>query len=604
MTKRLLIVLLFFLPLIPFANPLPASDVFKLSTSLVDPNTFSINWTIKPGYFLYSKRIKLQNASQNDAHFGTMRLPVAQNKTDRLGHVESVYRNQLTIPVAILSDKPGEILLNIYFQGCSDEGFCYPPQTNQIKLAFGANLLLNSALIEPTDTSLLDHENTTPSAQVDRLNTSMRPSSENKQIDLLFSSNNWFLIILSFYGFGLLLAFTPCVLPMVPVLSGLIIGHGHTISTRKAFFLSLSYVLSMSITYGIIGAVIALMGSNLQIVMQSPIAITLFSIIFVLLALSMFNLYEFRLPLSWQNKLANTTRSQAGGHYLGAAIMGSMSILILSPCVTAPLFGALSYIAQSGDIILGLSSLFFLSLGMGTPLLLIGTSAGKLLPKAGPWMNVVKALFGVMLFAVAIYLMTRILPVGLIMGLWASLLIFSGIFLKPVLRPATNQGKFRLGVSIMLIVYGLLILIGASIGNSNPLIPLRMTHLETSSKNTPNTVVVKTVSEAKLALALAKQNNKAVMLDFYASWCASCKVIANTTLQNKQVLIALAQIIQIKADLSINDANSQALLAYFHVVAPPTFLFYDTEGNLLEQLRLVGDISTDTLLERISHVSK
>ena len=414
----------------------------------------------------------------------------------------------------------------------------------------------------------------------------------------LFSNNNWVVIILSFLGFGLLLSFTPCILPMVPVLSGIIVGHGENISTRKAFFLSLSYVLSMSVTYGIIGAVIAMLGSNLQVAMQSPIVIAIFSIVFVLLALSMFDVYEIKLPLSLQNKLAKVTRSQSGGHYFNAIILGAMSILVLSPCVSAPLIGALSYIAQTGDVALGVTSLFFLSFGMGIPLLLIGTSAGKLLPKAGTWMNTVKTLFGVILLGVAVYLLTRIVPTFISMLMWASLCIFSGVYLRPFSKVQTNQDKFKQGLAIILIGYGIFILFGASSGNSDPLLPLKG-ECSKQSKFKTKTIVVKSLKETQEALTNATAEETPVVLYFYADWCASCHIISSTILQDESVLRQLQNVLMIKVDLTKNNTDSKELLNHFHVIAPPTFIFIDKTGKPLPSPQLVGEISRKALLVQL-----
>ena len=596
MIKRCLASILLFTSLCSLANPLPATEVFKTSVHRLDPNTLLMEWSIKPGYFLYKERFDFIKQSNSDIHVGNIAFPKAEEKTDRQGHKYLVYRNKLIVPVSVLSEQAGETLIDVHFQGCSDEGFCYPPEINQIKLSFDPKLALSEVSLESA--------NDVSSTRTDN-KASNAPHTTETNFEALFSSGSFIWIVLCFFGFGLLLAFTPCVLPMIPVLSGIIVGHGHNISTRKAFFLSLSYVLSMSATYGIVGAVIALLGSNLQIFMQSPIIIGLFSLIFILLALSMFNFYEFRLPLAMQNKLASLTRSQSSGHYLSAAIMGCLSTLILSPCVTAPLIGALSYIAQTGDIILGLFSLFFLSLGMGMPLLLIGTSAGKLLPKAGTWMNSVKTIFGIILIAVSINLMSRILPSILTMILWSGLLIMSGIYLKPFCNTDTHLERFKQGLGIILVAYGVFILYGASAGHTNPLLPLKITQLHNAPILTEATasssIVVHNIKEAELALNHAKNKNIPVMVDFYADWCTSCKIIANTTLQNKNVLNALQNIMVIKADITKNDTNTKDLLAYFHIVAPPTFLFFDAEGNALNKLQLVGDISADTLLDRLHY---
>lgn len=583
MNKYFLLILLLF-PLLNFASPPPANAVFQLTTKQLDPNTFSIDWTIKKGFFLYKDRIKLKEAPDSNFRLGTLLFPKALKHTDARGKTTIIYRDHVTLPVAILGEQPGEAFLDIHYQGCSDDGFCYPPETRQVKLTINDELALTSIITE----------NTADIAQPET-----HPPSESDKLAKLFAANNWGIIILSFFGFGLLLAFTPCVLPMVPVLSGIIVGHGKDLSTRKAFFLSLSYVLSMSVTYAAVGAIVALMGSNLQIAMQSPWIISLFSLIFVLLALSMFNFYELRLPIAWQAKLASVTHHHHDGHYLGAALMGCLSTLILSPCVTAPLIGALGYIAQTGDIALGSISLFFLGLGMGTPLLLIGTSAGKLLPKAGLWMNAVKSFFGIMLIAVAIYLMERVLPGPFTMVLWGSLVIFCGIYMGALTQAESNKDKFCQGLGIILLIYGLLILIGASQGKSNPLQPLATTtSVETQ---TESMVVVKTLADLQQALNNAR--GTPVMIDFYADWCASCKVIAQTTLKDKQVQSALKRFVVIKVDITANNTASKALLKHFDVVAPPTFIFLNAKGEELNTLRLVGELSADSLYVNLKQLS-
>ena len=585
MKKCILYFILLMTPLLTWSSPPKAEEVFQITAKQVDPNTLSIDWQIKKGFFLYKQRIGLTEVPDANVHLGTIIFPKAVEQTDSQGKIYSVYRSHLTLPLSILGEQAGESLLTVHYQGCSDGGFCYPPQTNEIKLTIDNQLALSDVSIENSQD-----------------NTVLEPAvpTQNNKITLLFCSGNWGIIIISFFGFGLLLSFTPCVLPMVPVLSGIIVGHGHDLSTRKAFMLSLSYVLSMSVTYAIVGAVVALMGDNLQVAMQSPWTVSFFSLIFVLLALSMFNCYELRLPVSWQAKLAGITRSQSGGHYLGSAIMGCLSTLILSPCVTAPLIGALGYIAQTGNVLFGSLSLFALGLGMGTPLLLIGTSAGKLLPKAGHWMNAVKSFFGVMLLAVAIYLMDRILPTVFIMGLWASLLVFTGIYMGALTNSNSHHEKFAQGLGIILLVYGLLILVGASEGHSDPLQPLVSTYKTRALTSADPMIIVKTLGETQEALANAK--GKPVLLDFYADWCASCKVMAKTILQDKQVLAALNDFITIKVDVTKNNAETKAVLAYFQVVAPPTFLFFDAEGNELYNLRLVGETSTTTFYTHLKGV--
>lgn len=579
--RKWFLVLCYFTTLALQANPLPAKEVFQVGVSHIDPNTFTINFQIKPNYFLYSTRIKLVPEADNKIHLGTLRFPPTLKKTDKQGHVHTVYRDQVTIPVGILGNKSGESELTLHYQGCSDDGFCYAPEQRIIRLSLDDNLALTKATLEHTPSTI-------------------EQSSDNQSdnITSVFANHNLAMILLIFFGFGLLLSFTPCILPMVPVLSGIIVGHGKEITTRKAFFLSLSYVLSMSVTYAILGAVVALLGANLQISMQSPWIIGVFSLVFVLLALSMFGFYEFKLPSSWQAKIHGTSSSQRGGHYLGAAIMGSLSTLILSPCVTAPLIGVLTYIAQTGNILLGCLTLFFLSLGMGTPLLLIGTSAGKWLPETGGWMNTIKAFFGILFIAVAIHLCSRIAPSSLSMGLWAGLLIFTGIYSGALTYSYSNKEKFHQGAGLIFLVYGFLILIGASMGATNPLQPL-------SSLQKPESSVIQ--KQQKQTLNQIKQSIKEaygtpIMLDFYADWCTSCKVMEATTFKDPKVQQALKRFTVIKIDVTENNAQTKALLNYFKIVAPPTFIFFDAQGQELDKLKLVGELSTSQFLKVLNQI--
>ncbi|KTD62971.1 thiol:disulfide interchange protein DsbD [Legionella santicrucis] len=580
MRKWFLLVFCYIAAFALHANPLPAAEVFHVNVAKVDPNTFAINFQIKPDYFLYSKRIKLTFKSGSSINLGPLRLPPTVKKTDKQGHVYAVYRNQVSIPVSILADQPGETYVDLRYQGCSDDGFCYAPETKIIRLSIDNKLALTQANLEQSSNEPVVAEET-----------------QNDNISKVFLSHNWLIILITFYGFGLLLSFTPCILPMVPVLSGIIVGHGRELSTQKAFFLSLSYVLSMSITYAIIGAVVALLGANLQISMQSPWAIGIFSLIFILLALSMFGFYEFKLPHSWQAKIHGTS-NRRGGHYLGAAIMGCLSTLILSPCVTAPLIGVLTYIAQTGNVLLGCLTLFILGLGMGTPLLLIGTSAGRWLPETGSWMNTIKALFGILFIAVAIDLLSRIVPSLISMGLWACLLIFSGIYSGALTYSTTNREKFSQGMGLILLVYGFLILVGASMGATNPLQPLTTAY----TANIPQVKTQQVQGLSDIKQAILESQGKPIMLDFYADWCHSCKVMEATTFKDSQVQDALTRFTVIKIDVTAQNSENKAILTYFDVVAPPTFIFFNTKGTELNQFKLVGEISTNKFLKTLNQI--
>lgn len=563
------------------ANPLPAKDVFQLTVNVMDSNTMDLNWSIKPGYFLYSDRISISSTNDKDVTIAPIALPATVDKTDHEGRVFKVYRNQISLQISVLGEHPGESLIMVHYQGCSDEGFCYPPEDKQIKLTINDKLELSA--VEP-------YAGTTELKPIKII------GNNNDKINTLFATRTPWMIILTFFGFGLLLSLTPCILPMIPILSGIILGQGHSLTTRKAFALSLSYVLSMALTYAIIGAVIAKLGSNLQIIMQTPVAISVFSILFILLAFSMFGYYDIKLPVSWQNKLARANRSQAGGHYLGAAIMGSLSILILSPCVTPPLIGVLSYIAQNGNVIMGSVCLFVLGLGMGVPLLLIGTSAGRFLPKAGHWMNAVKGFFGVILLAMAILLLARIIPVFYPMLLWSSLLIFCGISVG-VVRSKANENALQQTLGVLLLCYGLLILIGASMGSNNPLQPLKTNF---SYNNTASGTEEKITSANQLNTLLQQTQGKMVLLDFYADWCNSCKIMEATVFQEPEVISALAPFKLIKVDITQSTPEVEQLLQDYSVVAPPTYIFLNKKGLEIKDRRIIGEVGRKELLKTLS----
>lgn len=588
--KKYLILLLFLIPLSLSATPkpLPGGDVFQLRSRLIDPNSVLLSFTIKPGYFLYKERIRLKVSPGRE--LGPLKLPNAESKTDGLGNTYQVYRNQLEFSAWILNQEAGDATLTVYYQGCSDGGFCYPPSEQTITLTVDKDLGINAI----KDSKPL-------MKKVEKAKKVI--SSQQDKIESLFSHHNLFWLILGFYGFGLLLAFTPCVLPMVPVLSGIIVGQGKT-STRQAFLLSLSYVLSMALTYALIGILFAAIGQNLQASLQTPLAIGLFSLVFVLLSLSMFGFYDLKIPASIQqrlNKLSNKSRKNSA--YLGAAIMGVLATLILSPCVTAPLVGALSYIANTGDMVLGGVSLFTLGLGMGTPLLIIGTGAGALLPQAGTWMNTIKGLFGVMLLAVALYLASRILPSEVTMLGAAALLIIPSLYLGALTEtPKSKMGIFFKGLGVMLLVYGVLILIGLSLGHQDPFKPLmfdRLTTTAVSSQSTSTKVTIDNLEDLQKTMTAAK--GKVVFLDFYANWCSSCKLMEKTLFKDKEVLAKLSNVQWIIADVSSNSDANIKLEKQFDVVAPPSFIFFDKSGE--EVSRLVGEVDKTTFLQALSQAT-
>ncbi|MFY9975538.1 MAG: protein-disulfide reductase DsbD, partial [Chromatiaceae bacterium] len=419
--------------------------------------------------------------------------------------------------------------------------------------------------------------------------------SEQDRIAEVLRGGNLWLILAAFFGFGLLLAFTPCVFPMIPILSGIIAGQGPAITTRRAFTLSVVYVLAMALTYTVAGVLAGLFGANLQAAFQNPWILSAFALVFVALALSMFGFYDLQLPSSLQSKLADISNRQEGGTLIGVAIMGLLSALIVGPCVAPPLFGALIYISQTGDAVLGGAALFALSLGMGAPLIAIGTSAGKLLPRAGAWMDAVKAVFGVLLLAVAVLLLERILLPSVTMLLWGLLLICSAVYLGALTQPnpgASGWSKLWKGLGIFLLIYGALMLVGAAAGGKDTLQPLRGIGVGGAPGGDAAHAAfkrVKTVADLDPELAAATASGKPVMLDFYADWCVACKEMERYTFSDPTVIAEMSRFVLLQADVTANDAEDQALMqGRFGIPGPPALLFFGPSGEELRNYRLVG----------------
>ncbi len=394
---------------------------FELRAEVEDEDTIVAHWQIADGYYLYRDKFRFALAEGKDVSLGSPALPAGKIKIDDyFGEMEVYYHDVLArLPVERGTGGATTVALDVVYQGCADAGLCYPPITKRVNLKLPVS-----------------HDPGASSGSPDRVQPNVEPAApanielpEQDRIARSLASGSTLLVLLSFFGFGLLLTFTPCVFPMIPILSSIIVGQGDDISTRKAFSLSLVYVLAMAATYTTAGVLAGLFGANLQAAFQNPWILTTFSIVFVLLALSMFGFYDLQIPASWQAKLASASGRQEGGTYVGVGIMGFLSALIVGPCVAAPLAGALIYIGQSGDAVLGGMALFALSMGMGTPVLLVGTSAGKLLPRVGPWMEPVKAVFGVLLLGVAIYLVERMVPEWIALLLWGALLMVAAIYL-------------------------------------------------------------------------------------------------------------------------------------------------------------------------------
>lgn len=568
------------------STPLPGDQAFAFSFHHIDANNLSAQWKIHPQYHLYRSSISFQIPEESGAELGRIIKPSGETMQDAVLGKYEIYRGLLKITVPILGSHAGDVELNVHYQGCSDSGFCYPPQTEHLNLHFDAQRKLDSV-----------------SLKIQPNSTTKNLTSIHQTPQQLLASHNYPLIIVSFFIFGLLLSLTPCVLPMFPILSGIIIGHGETITTRKAFLLSLTYVLAMSLTYAILGVFISTLGENLQSLLQQPWIICLTAILFFVLALSMFGLYDIRMPQALEAKLADISRHQRAGHYIGVAIMGVLATLILSPCVTAPLVGVLAFIAMNGDLQLGFIALFVLGLGMGAPLLLVGLSAGKLLPRAGYWMNSIKIIIGFLLLGVCVNLLSRILTGPISLMLWASIVISSAYFLFINIENKNSVIPNLLrGFSISLIIYGTIMLIGASAGNDNPFQPLQNFRAHSSTQSNLTIIPVKNSHDVKLALDNARQQKKPVMLDFYADWCLSCKVIERNTFQNPEVKQLLSKFILLKADITRNDANDIHLKKTYSVFAPPTIIFFDDQSNRLQEFDIVGEVSAAEMVKTLQRI--
>jgi len=503
------------------------------------------------------------------------RLPDGKKKNDEyFGEMEVYYHDVLaTLPLQRQGADAQTVTLDVAYQGCADAGLCYPPITKQLSVRLPAAAQAAAAMSTPTQSVEL-------------------PEQDRIARSLLAGEDLW-KVMLGFLGVGLLLTFTPCVFPMIPILSSILVGQGDTLTTRRAFTLSLTYVLAMAATYTVAGVLAGLLGANLQAAFQDPWILSVFIAMFVLLALSMFGLYDLQIPAAWQARLAGASNRQQGGTYVGVGIMGFLSALIVGPCVAAPLAGALIYIGQTGDATLGGLALFALSIGMGLPVLAVGASAGKLLPKAGPWMDSVKAVFGFVLLGVAIYLAERMLPAWVGLLLWGALAVMAAIYfgaLDKLATQVTPLRRVRKGAALVMLLYGVTLVVGGFSGSDNVWRPLD--RLTASGADLHNEGLeftrVKGLDGLNAALTLAVAQGKPVMLDYYADWCVSCKEMERYTFRDANVQAALAGVVLLQTDVTANDAEDQALLKHFNLFGPPAILFFGPDGRERPAFRVVG----------------
>ena len=562
--------------------PLPVTEAFRPTLSAADAFTLLLSWEIEPGYYLYRDSFAF-GAPGGEVQLGAASYPPGVMEMDvEFGETEVFYdRVDIRIPLSRASRDSLFVELAIDYQGCKKDSICYPPES----ITLAADL--------------------PPATASDSIAERTPPVSEQSRLIGVIQDSGLLTIMTIFLGVGLLLSFTPCCLPMVPILSGIIAGQGENVSTARAFWLSLSYVLGMAFTYTIAGAIFGAAGTQIQAALQTPLVIGGVSVLFIALALAMFGAYELQMPAALQTRLTAIGNNQKAGSFVGVAVMGAISALVVSTCVAPPLVAALTVIAQTGDVLRGALALFAMAIGMGIPLLIIGTSAGKLLPKAGPWMNTIKAAFGFMMLALAVWMLSRLIPASLTMGLYAALALAAGIrfgaFSGLPVPVSTTQVAGKV-IAIALLIYGGALAVGVMSGATNPLQPLErftgtaasVVHLEFER--------IKSVDDFEAARQRAAAEGVPLMLDFYADWCVSCKEMEYYTFTDPTVQDALREAILVQADVTANDAIDQELLARFGIFGPPTIVFYDRKGEEVEGQRVIGYMDTEDFLNHLDYV--
>ena len=581
--RLLFLLLLAFAGLAHAEEPIDPQLAFRFSARAVDAKTIEARWQITDKYYMYRDKFKF---ALEGGSLGAPNLPPGKMMKDEIfGDVE-VYRKEVKILLPVEAAASGAVTLKAVSQGCWDGGICYPPINQEARLDLGA---------APTAT-----------VGVSPAPTAGGAGDESSRIAGLFSGDNLALVLISFFGFGLLLSLTPCVFPMIPILSGIIVNHGHAVSHLRAFVLSLAYVLGMAVTYAAIGVAAGLSGTLLSAALQNAWVLGSFALVFVVLAMSMFGFYELQLPAALQARVSDTANRQ-GGSLPAIALMGALSALIVGPCVAAPLAGALLYIAQTGDAVLGGTALFVMSLGMGVPLLLVGAFSRSLLPKSGPWMEGVNRFFGVLMLATALWLVSPVIPLWLQMFGWALLMIVPAIYLHaldPLPPHARGLQRLGKGLGVVLLLGGAAMLMGVLGGARDPLQPLGFLRGGTAAAETHETAWqrVTTVEHLDTRLAEAKTAGKPVMLDFYADWCVSCKEMERFTFSDPKVAARMNQMLLLQADVTANSPADAALLKRFGLFGPPGIIFWDAGGRQLDDLRVVGFQTADKFLPTLERV--
>ena len=584
---------------------LPVEQAFSLKVQ-PDQNQAALNlkWTIAPNYSLYRDRIHVEVFTPKDVTIDTSELAghMVWKQDPNFGRV-AVFHDAATMKVGIThlgSSQPETVQIKLRYQGCADSGLCFPP-VDEVLTIHPKGLKLVSA------------------TSIKKLNTTLETISPVKNKDENYDLNNASslaaflnhasvpLILLTLLVLGAGLAFTPCVFPMMPILSGLIAGEkSERLTGWRGFKLSLAYVLGMAVCYAIMGTLMGYFGAkaNLQLWLQSPAVLISFAILFIVLAFGMFGVYTLQLPHFVQNKLDRFSQQQKGGRIGSVALMGALSALVVSPCVSAPLAGVLVYISATGDALLGGMALFSLGLGMGIPLIILGTTSAKLLPRSGSWMEQIKSIFGVGLIAVAIWLLSRVWTGSVTLWMWGALLGGYGVWLGAFEQTKNHKDRLIKAFGLGLSVLALFLWIGAATGQDDPLHPLAaLSHTAVSPDTTkPANVIFETVSQPQALQALldqAKQNKQTVVIDVSADWCAACQVMERSTFRDSRVIEAFSKYKRIRFDMSESSQVQKEWLQAMHLYGPPALIFIDNNGNELKSLRVQGEIEADKLIAHL-----
>jgi thioredoxin:protein disulfide reductase len=574
---------------------LEPEKAFRFSARALDQRSLEVHFTIADGYYMYRDKFRFALEGADGTVLGTPVFPAGIRKTDQFfGEVET-YRKAVAIrvPLERVSGAAQTLKLNVTSQGCADIGVCYVPMDSQATLQLASHEGVGGG---PGAAAPLLSEG----ARFVQPRPTYSIFASDLDIAALFQGNA-LLVLLGFFGFGLLLTFTPCVLPMIPILSGIIAGEGRSLNKLRALALSIAYVLGMAVTYAAAGVAAGYSGTMLAAALQNPWVLGTFALVFVGLALSMFGFYELQLPEFLRHRLSSAHQRLRGGRIASVAAMGAFSAVIVSPCVAAPLAGALLYISQTKDVALGGAALFSMALGMGVPLIAVGVSEGALLPKAGAWMEAVKKFFGVLLLGVAIWIISPVIPVAAVMFAWAGLFIVSGIYLRAIdPLPAGASGWTRLwkGVGLIALVAGVALLAGTLAGGRDPLRPLAA--FGGSATNRVETPVswVRIASLSDLEERL-RAPGRPVMLDFYADWCVSCKEMEAFTFSDPRVRAKFDQMLLLQADVTENDERHKLLLKRFSLFGPPGIVFFDAQGREIQGLRVIGFQDADRFLKAL-----